>query len=157
MNTALIYNPFRNVMRHHLGYQKDHDLQWLPKVDLIESKMNYIVEVELPGLSKQDISMNYENNVLSIEGEKNKSVVEEEKSLYRAERSYGKFKRTIHFGNDVNADKIEAEMKNGLLRVILPKKVETQARRIEIMESNKELAAPQQNSVETNIKEVENE
>lgn len=140
MNTALmLYDPFRGVMRNGFRSHSDEDIQWLPKVDLIENKMNYIVEVELPGLAKQDINMNYENHTLSIEGQKDKSLIEEEKSLYRSERVFGKFKRSIQFGQDVDVEKVEAEMKHGLLRVVLPKRTESQARKIEILESKEEV------------------
>lgn len=93
------------------------------KCDVYEKGGNYHIEMDIPGFDKNDISIEVKNDYLTITAEKNNEVKEndEEKKYIRQERSYGKYQRSFYVG-DVDTDNVEAEFKNGMLEVIIPKK-----------------------------------
>ncbi len=105
---------------------------WNPHVDIYENKDHIALEVELPGMNKEDINITFENNVLTISGERHFEKNEEEKNYHRVERSYGSFTRSFTLPNTVTGDGITAEYRNGVLYLTLAKKEEVKARRIEI-------------------------
>lgn len=89
-------------------------------VDLKENKNEYILEADLPGVNKEAIDLEFNNNYLTISA-KRENIVEDKKDNYvRRERSYGEFKRRLYIDN-VDSSKIEAEFRDGVLSVILPK------------------------------------
>lgn len=94
---------------------------WTPTTDMFETDGEYIVEAELPGLSKKDIHINCQDNVLSIEGERKLEKKEEHAGYLRSERSYGNFKRSIILPTSIIEDKVKAVFKDGILRVTVPK------------------------------------
>lgn len=94
---------------------------WLPSMDVVENKDAFTVELELPGLRKDDISISLENNVLTIEGERKREHEEKDANVHRMERSYGTFLRRITIPTQVEADKIDAVFKEGILKIHLPK------------------------------------
>ena len=105
---------------------------WNPRVDISELEDRYEVHAELPGLSKEDIKVNLEDGVLTIEGEKKRSAETNEDSYRRTERVYGKFSRSFNLGDRVSADKISAAYKDGVLTVALPKAEEVKPKTIEV-------------------------
>jgi HSP20 family protein len=99
-----------------------------PSMDVIENDKALEVTTELPGVSEQDIDVTIVDNVLTIRGEK-KAEKKEEKDDYRmVERSYGSFKRSLRLPFEVAADKIDAQFKDGILKVVLPKPPEAEAK-----------------------------
>lgn len=94
---------------------------WTPTTDMYETDGEYIVEVELPGLTKKDIQINCQDNILSIEGERKQETKEEHPGYLRSERSYGSFKRSIMLPASIIEDKVKATFKEGVLRVTIPK------------------------------------
>ena len=105
---------------------------WNPHVDIYENKDQISLEVELPGLSKDDIHLTFENNVLTLSGERRFENDQEEKNYHRVERLYGSFTRSFTLPNTVSGDGIAAEYRDGVLYLSLPKREEVKARRIEI-------------------------
>jgi len=103
-----------------------------PAVDIVEEDQAYQVHVELPGLNKEDIKLNIKDNYLSISGEKKRESKVEEKNYQRTERIFGSFQRNFRLSDSVEADKIEAEFKDGVLNVVIPKKKEVLAKQIEV-------------------------
>jgi len=103
-----------------------------PKADIEENDNEYIINIELPGVDKKDIKLNVENNVLVIKGEKKQSEEVKEENYLCCERSYGSFQRTFEFPGLIKPEKIEAEFKDGILRVLAPKSEETKKKEIEI-------------------------
>ena len=103
-----------------------------PPLNLWEDPNHLIVEAELPGfeLSDLDITVTGQNQ-LSLKGERNPSPLEGG-TWHRQERGYGKFSRLVELPEHVDADKVTAEFKHGVLTVMLPKKAEVQPRRIEV-------------------------
>jgi HSP20 family protein len=94
---------------------------WSPTTDMYETDGEYIVEAELPGLSKKDIQINCQDNVLSIEGARKQDHKEERPGYLRSERSFGAFKRSIILPATIIEDKVKASFKEGVLRVTVPK------------------------------------
>lgn len=95
---------------------------WTPAVEVYEKDNSYIVEVDLPGLKKDDVSITVEENTLSIQGERKlKSEIKEE-DFHRSERFYGKFTRSFLLPNNVDREKIQADFTDGILTIELPKR-----------------------------------
>jgi HSP20 family protein len=88
-----------------------------------------VIQARIPGLAKEDVSLELEGRALTIRGEHKRA----EASFTREERASGKFERTITFKHALAADKIQAEVKNGILTVTLPKAEEAKPRKIEIV------------------------
>lgn len=103
-----------------------------PPVDIREEEDAYVVEVELPGLKKEDVRITMENNILTIQGEKKQLKEEKREKYYRAERAYGSFTRSFALPTTVKSDKIEAEYKDGILTITLPKVEEAKPKAIEV-------------------------
>jgi HSP20 family protein len=105
-----------------------------PRVEVKETDKNILVSAEIPGMNEKDINVTLKENNLIIEGEKKSERKKEEKGYYRSELSYGSFYRSIPLLAEVNADKVEATYKNGILQVTLNKLEENKqtAKRIEI-------------------------
>lgn len=94
---------------------------WTPTTDMMETDDEYLLEVELPGLTKKDIHITCQDNVLSIEGEREYEKKNDQPGYLRSERSYGAFKRSIILPTSIVEDKVKATFKDGILRVSVPK------------------------------------
>lgn len=94
---------------------------WTPTTDMMETDNEYLIEVDLPGLTKKDIKINAHDNVLTIEGERKRESKEERPGWLRNERYFGTFKRSIMLPASVVDDKIKATFKDGVLKVTVPK------------------------------------
>jgi HSP20 family protein len=104
------------------------DLSWpaTPAVDLVETEKAYEVSAELPGLDEKNIEVKFADDVLTIKGERQEEKEEKKKDYYLHERSFGSFHRALRVPAGVDADKIEATFKKGVLTVTLPKTAEVQ-------------------------------
>jgi HSP20 family protein len=105
---------------------------WNPKVDVAEFEDRYEVHADLPGLSKDDINVTLEKGVLTIEGERKRSSETKSEDFLRTERVYGKFSRTFNLGDRVDASKISAAYKDGVLTLGLPKSEVVKPKAIEV-------------------------
>lgn len=105
---------------------------WSPSVDIFENKDQIVLEAELPGMSKEDFDLSIENNVITLRGERHFEKKDEGDNYHRVERSYGAFTRSFTLPQTVSSEGATAEYQNGVLRVTLPKREDTKARRIEI-------------------------
>lgn len=105
---------------------------WAPAVDIVEQDDAYIVEAELPGLTKDDVKISLEGNILTIRGEKKREQTKEGRNYHRTERSYGSFMRSFTLPTSVRSDKIEATYRNGILTINLPKVEEAKPKTIEV-------------------------
>ncbi len=98
-------------------------LDWLPSVDIRENKESYEFDVEVPGMEKDQIKVFIsDNNILNIKGERKKEIEKKEENYHRIEREYGSFARSFSLPDNVDAGKINAEYKNGILKVTISKK-----------------------------------
>lgn len=105
---------------------------WNPSVDVFENDNDVVFKAELPGMNAKDIEVKLENNVLIIKGERRFEKETDEKNYHRIEREYGTFSRSFALPTAVNADKVTAEFKDGILKVTLPKKEEIKPKPIKI-------------------------
>lgn len=101
---------------------------FVPKVDVKEEEKEIVVTAELPGMDQKDIDVTVTEDSVRIAGEKRREEEEEEKGYCRHETSYGAFERTIDLPAEVEQDKVEAEFRNGVLTIRLPKSEEAQAK-----------------------------
>lgn len=115
---------------------------WNPTVDIFENKDQIVIEAELPGMNREDFDLSFENNVITLRGERKFEKRDESDNYHRVERSYGSFTRSFTLPPTVSGEGISAEYRNGVLRVALPKREEVKARRIEIQGESGEAKAP---------------
>jgi len=106
--------------------------EWSPTVDISETGDEVIVKAEVPGMTKEDISVFLQDNVLTLRGEKKQEKEEKEKTFHRVERSYGSFVRSFTLPTLVQADKVKAAYKDGVLQITLPKAEEVKPKEISI-------------------------
>lgn len=105
---------------------------WAPVIDIEEDNEYFIVKAELPGIKKEDIKISVRGNLLSITGGRKQESEIKNKTFHRIERSYGKFMRKITLPSEVNADKVQAKYKNGILTITLPKPESTKPKEITV-------------------------
>ncbi len=105
---------------------------WAPACDIYETENEITVKAELPEVKKEDVCVSVENNVLTIRGERNISEETKREDYHRLERSYGEFTRSFTLPNFVDSNRINAEFKDGMLRVTLPKREEAKPKQIEV-------------------------
>lgn len=93
-----------------------------PAVDVIEDSQGYCIKADVPGFDKKDVVISVDQNVLTIEGQKNEEKMEENKNYLRKERSFSSFRKSVQLYEDVDVEKIKASLKNGTLELNIPKK-----------------------------------
>ena len=146
--TSAPWNPVRELeeMQHRLGSlfgrrwpllrdggeEEFSVTEWSPPVDIAEDDKEYTVKAELPGMTKEDIKVTVEGGVLSITGERKVEKEEKDKKYHRIERSYGTFTRSFVLPERASTDKVNAEFKDGVLKVHLPKDEKAKPRSIEV-------------------------
>ena len=108
---------------------------FLPRADIRDEKDAVVVTAELPGVAKDDISVELQNGVLSLSAEKKSERKEDGNGFYRSERVYGNFKRSFRVPEAVDSEKISAEYANGVLTLTLPKRPEAAPKQIAIAEN----------------------
>ena len=105
---------------------------WAPAVDIYETPDSIVLQAELPGLSKDDIDIQVRDNVLTLKGERRSEKEVKEGNYLRVERAYGGFQRAFTLPAAVQADKIRAVFKDGVLDVSIPKAEEAKPKQIKI-------------------------
>jgi HSP20 family protein len=105
---------------------------WAPACDIYENDNEIVIKAELPEVKKEDINVSFENGVLSIRGERKFSEETKRENYHRLERSYGEFTRSFTLPNFVDASKINAEFKDGVLRVTMAKREEAKPKQVEV-------------------------
>ena len=106
--------------------------QWAPSVDIRETDDALVVQAELPGIDKKDVNLEVKDGVMIISGERRYEKEVEEEHVHRIERSYGSFTRSFSLPSNVDTDKVQAEMKDGILTVRLPKRESAKPKAIAI-------------------------
>jgi len=106
--------------------------EWFPSLDVSETKGDFVVKAELPGIDHKDIDISLTDGMLTIRGEKKHEKEENEENYHFIERSYGTFSRSVSLPRDLKHDKISASYKDGVLRVVLPKSEEAKKKEIKI-------------------------
>jgi HSP20 family protein len=129
------WRPFgRSLFAAEPLFRREPALPTMPAVDVVESEKAYEITAELPGMDEKNIEVKVVNGSLTIKGEKQEEKEEKKKDYYLNERNFGLFERSFGIPESVDADKIEASFKKGVLTVTLPKKAEAQkpAKKIEV-------------------------
>lgn len=106
--------------------------RWMPAVDIRETDEALILSAELPGMTKEDVQITLENQVLTLSGERKFEKEAKGENYHRIERSYGAFTRSFTLPTHVKTEKVDASFENGMLNVTLPKMEESKPRRISI-------------------------
>lgn len=140
-----IFDPFRSFeerMRRlfgeafspvRAGEEENWSLAaWSPICDIYETENELVVKAELPEVKKEDVHVAIDNNVLTIRGERKFEAETKRENYHRVERSYGEFSRSFMLPGFVDAGKVHAEFKDGVLRVTMPKHEEAKPKQIEV-------------------------
>jgi len=133
--TITRFDPFRSFFGD--VYLRDEELtsrgNWVPSVDIYETAgQDQIIKAELPDMNREDVEVIVENNTLTLKGTKNFPADVKEEQFRRVERRYGSFVRSFTLPNTVDATKVSAEYKNGVLTVKLPFREEAKPRTINV-------------------------
>jgi HSP20 family protein len=105
---------------------------WSPSCDIYETENEIVVKAEIPGVKKEDVKLSMQDNVLTLSGERKFEEETKKENYVRVERGYGSFTRSFTLPPSVDAKKISAEFKDGLLEVKLPKSEEAKPKEVEI-------------------------
>jgi HSP20 family protein len=105
---------------------------WAPRTDLVETEDAYRIHLDVPGVSKDDLKINYQDNQLTISGERASDRTGENEEYVRVERPFGHFYRSFTLPRTVNAENIDARYDNGVVTIQVPKTEEVKPRQIEI-------------------------
>jgi HSP20 family protein len=108
------------------------DREFSPALDVVEHENEYVVTVDLPGVSQKDLDVSVANNVLTIKGTKKREQEAKEGTFFRKESWEGSFQRTLSLPQGVDAEKIDAKMTDGVLTLALPKREEVKPRQIAV-------------------------
>ena len=106
--------------------------RWMPAMDLVEADDHFLLKADIPGVSEEDVTIEVQDNVLTVSGERKAEHERKEKGFYRLERAFGRFSRSLTLPEGVNADAISASFDKGVLEVSIPKPEERKPRRISI-------------------------
>ena len=106
--------------------------RWVPAMDLVETEEHFVLRADLPGLSEEDVSIELEDNVLTVSGERKAEHEEKKEGFYRMERSFGQFRRSLTLPDGVDADAIAATFDKGVLQVRIPKPEARKPRKVAI-------------------------
>ena len=106
--------------------------EWLPSLDISDTKNELVVKAEVPGMDAKDIDISLSDGMLTIKGEKKQEKEEKETNYHLIERSYGSFLRSVNLPGEVQGDKISASYKDGILKITLPKSEEAKKKEIKI-------------------------
>ena len=126
------------AMEEVIGRAEDSSLgaqYWTPNMDAWETEQAFVVQLDLPGLTRDQVEVNFDRNTLTVRGTRSATIPESEKGELRvffAERLPGTFSRTLRFPQYVEASKIEAAFTNGVLTVTIPKSEAAKPRKIEV-------------------------
>ena len=135
------WDPFRefNTLPTRLGGFFGKGLEapmstttWNPLVDIFENDNEVVIKAELPGMNAKDIEVRLENNVLTLKGDRHFEKETKDENYHRVEREYGTFSRSFALPTAVNGEKVTAEYKDGVLKIVLPKAEETKPKPIKV-------------------------
>lgn len=126
---ARLFETFLNGAQ---GEEEVSNRNWVPPVDIQETAEGYRLQAELPGLTKDDINITLENNVLRLTGERKFERDAKKENFQRIERTYGAFSRAFALPQQVNNEGVQAAFENGVLTITVPKAEQAKPRKIEI-------------------------
>jgi HSP20 family protein len=128
------FGVFDNLLGRGFGFAGDGAQTWSPPVDVRETEEHYLVLVDLPGIEPDAVTVEVENDVLTIAGERPQV---EGGNVFRLERPYGQFQRSLRLPEGCDVDNVVADFRNGVLELRVPKPAERRPKKIAIAGSEK--------------------
>jgi HSP20 family protein len=133
------WDPFR-TMRELMSWDPFQAHSWpvpasasfAPDFEVKETKESFVFTADLPGVAEKDVQVQVTDNRLSVSGKRESEKTEQGETFYATERSYGSFTRSFMLPEGIDSDKVHAQLKNGVLTVAVPKRPETQPRKIAV-------------------------
>jgi HSP20 family protein len=133
-------DPFRRAMDDlFAGFFEGRPLRlvgdsetWIPSMDVSETDTAFVVKAELPGMDPKEMDVSFEKGVLTVRGERKREEEENTENFHRVERRYGSFCRAFHLPGEVDTENMEAEYREGVLKIRLPKSKEHSVSKIEV-------------------------
>ena len=125
-----VWSDMDRMMGAFLGGESRESADWAPRLDLSETDSHFEVRLDLPGVSEDNLEIEFHEGHLAISGARIASTDEDDRSWHRVERRRGSFRRVIRLGDEVEADGVEAEYTDGVLKIVAPKVEKARARRI---------------------------
>jgi HSP20 family protein len=116
-----ITNRFQRIFDEFPGFHFHGSDSFTPRIDISEDDKHINIEAEVPGVSKENLKITLQDNIITIEGEKKKINNDSSKNFYREERSFGSFKRSFTLPVEVDSDNVDAKFNNGILEIKLNK------------------------------------
>lgn len=135
------WEPFRDLMRlqdemsrlfEERAHRESESVGWTPACDIYEDEEGVTLKFELAGVEPKDVDVRFENGVLTLRGDRKLEKEDKRENYHRIERAYGTFTRSFTLPGSLDADKIRAESKNGVLVISLPKRAEAKPRSIQV-------------------------
>jgi HSP20 family protein len=132
------FNKFFNTFGNRFGLRETSEADeyenavWMPLTDISENKNSFILKLDLPGVSKEDVKISFSDGQLNISGERKQEKENKDSKYYRVERTYGKYFRSFTLPKQIKEDKIDAEFKDGQLTITVPKAEEIKPKEIPI-------------------------
>ncbi len=148
MNTLVRWEPFRGIPslqeqfnrffenRFSTSTEEQTLTAWASAVDVYETENELVIKADLPQVSEKELDVRVENNMLTIRGERKFEQKVKEENYLRMERAYGSFSRSFSLPNTVNTEAVQAEYKEGVLTVTLPKRAESKPKQVKINVTN---------------------
>ena len=127
LNRMFGERSFRGIEADDLSFA-----DWAPAVDIQETDTEYVVKADLPEVKKDDVKVEFEDGVLTVQGERKQEKEEKGKTFHKIERGYGKFVRRFALPTEVDSSKLAAEFKEGVLNVHLPKSPDSKPKAISV-------------------------
>ena len=137
LNMEREFNRLFNSLGKRFNFDRELDEEfenavWSPLTDISETNDEYILNMDLPGVKKDDVKISYSNGELIVSGERKQEKDDKNSKYHRIERSYGKYYRSFTLPEKIDEDKIEAEFNNGSLTIKVPKSEESKPKEIEV-------------------------
>jgi HSP20 family protein len=136
-DVAALQERINRIFNESFGRSRDLDdevslYDWNPPVDIYETTDGVVLKIELPGIKKEDVSVEIKDNVLTLKGERLIDPNIKDENYYRKERSFGKFHRSFSLQDPLKSDLIKASFKDGVLTVEIPRPEEEKPKRITV-------------------------
>jgi len=136
-DVAELQNRINRMFDESFGRSRESDDEmnlraWRPTVDIYEAESGIVVEVELPGVTKESVAVEVKDDVLTLKGERLADPAISEDSYYRRERLFGPFKRAFTLHQGIKPDQIKAIFKDGILQIEIPRPVQEQPKQVTV-------------------------
>ena len=136
-DVATLQDRINRIFNESFGRSRDLDEEvslydWSPPVDIYETGDGIVLKVELPGVNKDDVSVEVKDNVLTLKGERLLDPKIKDEHYYRKERSFGKFNRSFSLQETIKPDLIKASFKDGVLTVAIPRPEEEKPKQVTV-------------------------